>query len=387
MAEQEVNKKPETVPGVDTIFEERAVSSDNEQFAAARGRLFLEAVFLSLLLILTAYAFSPDTRVKAVAVHGENYLSKAYLASVSGVKPGLFYYLQFPGAIEARMEQDPLVEEAEVTLCDSNLIEITVKEKQPIGYRYDEETPTLLCTDGSVTDLTSDYMSILARVPYITGFNEENATHLLTSGFKDVSPDMIDEMAEVIQYPLSYDPEAIEIRMRDGGIFFSNYFSLALVNDYPKISSLMTNRNYCLYADNGTTVAAARACPWDEVPVEYEYWTDEDGNYIYNKWGDKAVKHYYYNPDAGYYLDDNGNRILIPIDAYGSDVRDPDFLNHYFLGWYKNGYLEIPEEGEEGSEEETAEDSGEESGEASEEGADEQKEAADDSGQQEEKTT
>ena len=97
--------------------------------------------------------------------------------------------------------------------------------------------------------------------------------------------------------------------------------------------------------------------------------SDEEGNYIYNKWGDRAVRHYYSDKNGNFYLDDNGEKILIPIDSYGQDQKDPDFLNHYFEGWYKKGYLEEPteeetEEGEESADgEETAADETENSGE------------------------
>lgn len=351
MAEQEVNKLPAAEPGVDTIFEERAVAKDNEAFERARPRLFFIAVFFAFALLILSYIFSPGSRVKAVSVRGNNYLTKAQVQKSANVTINDLFYLQFPSVIEARIEENGLVESASVQLLHDNIIEIAVTEKQPIGYRYDEEEPTVLFTDGSVINLTSELMSVISRIPFITGFNEENATHLLTTGFKDIHPERIEDMAEVIQYPLSYDPEAIEIRMRDGGIFFTNYFSLTLVNDYPKLSKLIKNKENCLYADNGNTVAAARACPWDEEEIILEYWTDEEGNYIYNKWGDRAVKHYYQDNNGSYYLDEEGNRILIPIDAYGQDIRDDDFLNHYFEGWYSKGYLDIPEEELEGNEE------------------------------------
>ena len=38
--------------------------------------------------------------------------------------------------------------------------------------------------------------------------------------------------------------------------------------------------------------------------------------------------------NGNFYLDENGEKILIPIDAYGQDQKDPDFLNHFFEGWY-----------------------------------------------------
>ncbi len=361
MVDRDPDTKQSSAKSVDSIFEERAAADDNETFANHKRSLFLRGILLSAVLLILLYVFSPGSRVKTVSVIGNNYLSKKYVESLCGVKINELFYAQFPGAIAAKVQKDPMIASAEAELRPNNLVEISIQEKQPIGYRYDEETPTLLFTDGTICDLTSEYMSVLARIPYITGFNDETATHLLTTGFAEVKPEVIEDIAEIVQYPLSYDEEAIEIRMRDGGIFFGNYFSLKLLNNYDTISRLMTNKDLCLYADNGTTVAAARACPWDEKEIILEYWTDEEGNYIYNKWGDRAVKHYYTDKDGNYYLDDNGNPILIPINEYGQDERDSDFLNHYFEGYYKNGYFEIPEESEEdsetkeNSEEETAE--------------------------------
>lgn len=338
-------KTNEAAPkSVDTLFEERAAESDNETFAQIRRGIFLRAVFLSVLLLVLLYLFSPDSRVKTVAVQGNNYLTGPYIESLSGVSVNDLLFMQFPDVIAGKIKKDPMIADASVHLLRNNLVEIVVTEKQPIGYRYDEEEPTILFTDGSICNLKSEYMRILSRIPYITGFNEETQTHLLTTGFQSVNPEVIESIAEVIQYPLSYDDEAVEIRMRDGGVFFGNYFSLALINNYETISALMTNKDLCVYADNATTVAAARACPWDEVETVLEYWTDEDGNYIYNKWGDRAVKHYYSDNNGNFYLDENGNKILIPIDAYGQDQKDPDFLTHFFEGWYKNGYLEEPKE-------------------------------------------
>ena len=338
-------KTNEAAPkSVDTLFEERAAESDNETFAQIRRGIFLRAVFLSVLLLVLLYLFSPDSRVKTVAVQGNNYLTGPYIESLSGVSVNDLLFMQFPDVIAGKIKKDPMIADASVHLLRNNLVEIVVTEKQPIGYRYDEEEPTILFTDGSICSLKSEYMRILSRIPYITGFNEETQTHLLTTGFQSVNPEVIESIAEVIQYPLSYDDEAVEIRMRDGGVFFGNYFSLALINNYETISALMTNKDLCVYADNATTVAAARACPWDEVETVLEYWTDEDGNYIYNKWGDRAVKHYYSDNNGNFYLDENGNKILIPIDAYGQDQKDPDFLTHFFEGWYKNGYLEEPKE-------------------------------------------
>ena len=121
MAEQEVKKPQTPVPGVETIFEERAVTSDNRAFERARPHLFAGAVFFAFLLLILIYCFSPESRVKAVSVRGHNYLSKSYVEKRAGVSVNDLFYLQFPSAVAAMIEEDPMIEEAQVRFGSGNV--------------------------------------------------------------------------------------------------------------------------------------------------------------------------------------------------------------------------------------------------------------------------
>ncbi len=331
----------------DRLFDEHVIDGDNAEFNKAKPSLFFVAIFLSIVLLIVIYALTPISRVRKISVSNNWYLSADYITDISGVSTDSFFYMMVPQSIQEKVEEDPFIESASIQLKQNNVVYIEVKEKQPIGYRYDGDEPEILFTDGTTAALTSEYMDSIAMIPYISGFTEEEQTHLLTHAFAGVSQDMIEQISSISQYSLSYDDEAIEIRMRDGGIFFGSYYSLDLLNSYYEISSLMTNKDYCIYAYEGANVASARACPWDAAPTTHDYWTDENGNYIYNKWGDRAVMHYYRDDNGGYYLDENGYWILIPIDEDGNDAKDPDFLENYLNGYYATGKLVIPEETEE----------------------------------------
>lgn len=336
----------EKVPyGVDSLFELRAAKKDNDDFNRSRTVLFAVSVLISLFLIMLCYLIMPTSKVKAVSITGNNYLDTGYIQNLSGISTRSVYYLTFPAGAAEKVKADPMVDDASVQMLRNNIVSISVKEKKPVGYRYDGDEPVILLADGTECSLTSDYMPLLGRIPYITGFNEEQQTHLLTKALGELTNDVIDDIAQISQYAMSYDDEVVEVEMRDGGVFFGSFYSLYLLNNYTDISVKRENKNYCIYGyENG--VYSNRVCPWDEVKVEKEYWTDEHGNYITNKWGDRAVKHYYKDA-AGYYLDKEGNKILIPIDVYGRDVVDPDFLDHYILGYYDTGVLIIPEEPQE----------------------------------------
>lgn len=342
----EVNDPTELHPmeGVDSLFEERAAINDNRDFYRGWKKWFWFGIFSALGVIAILYGISPLSRVRTISIQGNDYLSSDYIRSVCGVNLNSLYYLQFPDGIAAKVKSDPLISDATVKMVQDNVIEITVTERQPFGYRYDDDQPVILCTDGTTTALTSSYMPLLSRIPFITGFDDAQQTHLLANAFTKLSASTISSISEVSQYSLSYDDEALEVRMADGGILFASYYTLSCLNEYDQFAAYLTNKSYCLYASEGGSVAYSAACPWDQETSSYDYWMKEDGTYITNRWGDRVVKHYYQDSDGNYYLDKSGNWILIPIDATGTDDPDPGFLDHYLAGYYDTGTLVMPEE-------------------------------------------
>ncbi len=372
MIEKSKDKKKKPESGVDSVFEEQAILSDNVQFKKAKTNLFVCAMVLSVTVILFLYTLLPTSRVQAVSIHGNSYVSKEYIEKISNVNFDSYFYLVKPKKIEQTLLEDPMIEEAKVKVLPGNLVSIEIVEKQPIAYRYDNEVPEILFVDGTTCELVSDYMPIIARVPYVKGFNDEKQTHLFCMAFANVNRDMIENMSEIQQYPLSFDQQAMMIRMRDGMHFFANYFSLEVINEYNAIIEHVKDTKKCLFADSAKKVAVLKACPWDEVVVEREYWMRDDGSYITNKWGDKAVKHYYADKNGNFFLDKAGNKIVIPISIKGNDEPDKKFEDHYFAGYYDSGVLILPPEELENEE---AEENKDETNEDKQEDKEEKKEA------------
>lgn len=328
--------------GVLNLIRERKVHQDNLSFQDSKPLLFTLALICGILLIVATYFVLPISQVKAVSVTGNDYLDSQYIENISGVNYRSKYFLTFPSFVSAKVKKDPMVEDCKIRLLPNHIVQIEVKEKVPVGYRYNDQGPFLLLNNGDEVPLTSSYMSMLARLPFISGFDTEDQTHKLTQALSKIDRKMIDEISEIKQYYLDYDEETLEIQMREGGYFFTSYYSIETLNAYHDIYVRMKDHNHCFYAESGKSIVTERACPWDEVPVQHDYWLDEDGNYLTNRWGDKAVKHYYKDDYGNFYLDENGNKIVIPINEFVEDVVDEDFLEHYFAGYYATGTLVIP---------------------------------------------
>lgn len=353
-------KKQEYAGGVEQVFRDHRVKKLAQEYRKTKPVLLKAGIIAGIFLLLVIYYFLPVSRVRAVSVTGSQYLDPSYIAKESQVSLKNRYYMVIPALVERRLEKDPMIEKAEVTLADGNVIHINVVEKQPFGYRYEEE-PMILFTDNTKAVMKSEYLDIIARIPMISGFEDDEQTRLLADAFEKVDRSVVEDMSEISQIALSYDDQTMCILMRNGGYFITNYYNLEKINSYNKIYSSMRDKSYCIWATikgSNISTAEARACPWDEEVVELEYWTDENGDVITNIYGDKAARHYYKDEEGKDVLDPQGNPIVIPIGSDGLDIVDEHFQEHYEAGYYDTGELILPDSGEDGEEsgEETGED-------------------------------
>lgn len=348
--EVEKNIGPEIPEGVQSLFDERHDRRISREYENARPGLFRIAILIAAVLLTGLYFVIPDSRTKGVSFSGNQYLSDSYLKELSGVRPGNLFYLPLPWVIEQHLNSDPFIASSKVTLKKGNIIDIAVEENKIVGYRYDED-PVILFADNTSVPLKSEYLSIVAEVPLINGFFEDDQTRLLIKGFANVDKKIISEISEITQFDIGYDAEAIKVLMRNGSYFIASYRSLPLIDRYNDIYSHLEDRSLCIFADDNLNTAYAKACPWDEPETSFEYWRDEKGELIRNTYGDPAYKHYYTLEDDSYALDEKGNPIPIPLNDRGFENKDKEFLEHYEAGYYKTGKLVIPDESEKAKEE------------------------------------
>lgn len=338
---KDFDKEPD---GVDRLLEEHHISRENADFQKKKPALFRWAVILCIAVIALIFYFSSDSKVKSISVTGNYYLDRNYITSLSGLSLNDRYLLVNPWSAAKKIEKDGMIDQCHVRMLKDNVIQIEVTEKKAVGYRSADDGFEILMSDGSSAELKSDYLSIIAKIPMIRGFDTEQQTYLLTKAFSDVDQTIIENISEVTQYTLNYDDEALDVLMRDGTHFIASYYSLNLINSYNQIYEKMEDRTQCIFADEGLKVAYTKACPWNDTEVSHDYWTKSDGSYVLNKYGDKVVKHYYTDAEGNQYLDNSGNPILIPIDSSGSEINDDSFTEHYDAGYYATGTLVLPDQ-------------------------------------------
>lgn len=232
------------------------------RFLAVRNRVFIVGIITAFIVTSVLYFMLPESEVFKVVVNGNGYLSDSYYIGLSGIDEGDRFVLVNLSGVKDRISSSSIVESVDVRRENYNLIEINVREKSIIGYTYESE-PMLLLSDGTSIRLENDYLSIIANVPLIEGFDEEGLK-LVSVGFKKLDKKMIGEISEIHRYPFSYDENMLEVIMRDGNYLYLSYYSLLMLNDYYTIVSGINadNENVCIYLDEMTNSGYTSECPY-----------------------------------------------------------------------------------------------------------------------------
>lgn len=337
------NRKTDAVFGenVEQVFDRKRKKNSQDVFNRHKPALVRYGILLGAVVIVFLFTLTQKSRVSAVSVSGNRYLSDAYVSSIAGIETDDLYYTKIPFLLVYRLESEPLIERAKVSWDEEGVITIDITEKRPVGYRYEDEA-VLLLSDGSVIPLSGEYLSVIADVPYVTGFTESEQTRLLCKGLSSLSSQVVASIAEIHQFALEYDDEAMKILMRTGGYYIGSYNNLDKLAYYDEIYAAQKDHSQCIYGFDSGSSAASQVCPWNKSATNVEYWTDAEGNVRKTPYGDSAIKHYYVDANGNTATDGAGNPIPIPIDETATEVIDPDFQAHYEAGYYATGVLVMP---------------------------------------------
>lgn len=335
---QESSEYTETV---EKVFERQRQESSRVTFERRVPSLVHMGCFAGLMILIGFYLYLPDSRVQTIRISGNVYLDDSYIVSVAGISQNDIYYLDLPVLISSRLKKDPMISSASVKWDDNGVILVSVKEKKPVAYRYDDEAVILL-SDGSAVSMGSEYVDLISDIPYVTGFTEKDQTRLLCKALGKLDRSVISSIAEIHQYSLGYEDEAMKILMRTGGYYIGTYQNLDKLAYYREVYAAQPDHSYCITGFDSGNTAFSTVCPWNENKENVEYWTDESGNILKNSYGDSVVKHYYVDGNGNKATDASGNPIPIPIDSSNNEVIDSDFIAHYEAGYYATGVLVIP---------------------------------------------
>ncbi len=249
------------------LFSIRRNRKDKTAYEKARNYYFFLSVFLCLVVICLVYFFSDLSNVYRIVVDGNVYLKDEDVIEASGLSDRSKYLLVLPMCVEKRIEQNSLIENAEVKLMEGRLVKISVSEKKVIGYAPENGLNVLILADGERIGISKDNMYLIASGPIIEGFTEDELS-MLAKQLGKCRQKIIREISEIHNYPaLKY--QNVELIMRDGNYVFTSVYGLGILDHYFDFeSSFISSERHCYYFEDISGNAYISACPWEEPQEE-----------------------------------------------------------------------------------------------------------------------
>lgn len=255
------------------FLNERKNAKILSKYDKAKRRNLILSVLIGLIIIGTLYLVLDVSNIKGISINGNIYLKSEDILNLSGITTENKYIFTSPSKVEENVKTNPLIDTCNVEKLDDQTIKITVTEKKPIGYTFEENENVLILSDDSRLILTKANLYLIEKVPLIEGFNKDKLI-LIEKNLVDVDYKMINEISEMHYFPaLKFQDH--EIIMRDGNYIFTSVYGLNLLNKYYNVVSSYDSSGFkCYYIEDISGNAYTSACPWQ--PVEEEEKKGED---------------------------------------------------------------------------------------------------------------
>lgn len=249
----------------------RAVSSEEELEAEAssKKRRFPSRLLLAwaifIIAIICIYPFTKDFQIRALKVTGNYYYSAAQIYSIADVKVNSLMLFNSPSTIQQKLEENPLIEQAEV-IKDGQDLSIHVDEKMIIGYYSQDGTNYLVTADDERIPVENDIdLRTLVHYPLLVNLSDETISQICEQVHKypeELTREVFERIAEIQPWSESYNKNMLKLVLQDGNTVFTEIPSLFMMSTYSRILENLQGSEVCLMLDGANHVVNKVACSY-----------------------------------------------------------------------------------------------------------------------------
>lgn len=214
---------------------------------------------------LIVFLFSPYTRIQALICSGNYYYSPQQIYSIADISVNSRTYTHPAGALEKKLEENPLIASAQVYRDGQNL-NISVQEKTIIGYYEKDGANYLVTSDNERIPIENQTeLRTLIHFPLLADLDDADIEAIA----KEVKthPDLLtrqvlEKIAEILPWQESYDKHMLKLVLQDGNTVFTSIDSLFMMSTYQQVLSNLQGENVCLLLDGENGVVNKVACTY-----------------------------------------------------------------------------------------------------------------------------
>lgn len=220
---------------------------------------------------LFIYFLSDDSKVRSLAVDGNYYYTPQQIYRIAGLNTESRILLEPSFMVEKRLEEDPLIEKAQVSVSGQS-VHIQVEEKLIIGYYLKDGQNYVLCRNGeSIAIDDQSYMKNLIHVPLLADLSDETM-QAICSQFQQypeyLNREILEKIAEILPWSESYDQNMLKLIMQDGNLVFTSISDLQMITNYQLVLTELVGEDVCLILDSANGAIDKIACDYFSMSSE-----------------------------------------------------------------------------------------------------------------------
>ena len=228
-----------------------------------KRRRFRRFIFLTLLAMVCFYFFSDLSKVRSLSVEGNYFYSDEEIYEIAGVNYETRYLLKPAFLMDNALQNNQLIESAEVEKGLDGVIHIQVKEKLVVGYIIKDDQYYLLDSEGKQIKVSDKDLSSVKRYPLLSGFNDDQLDALANAfdTVKDkINKNVLLRISEILPYKTSFNANMMRVVMRDGNTLYGSYDSVGVLQIYENVLTKLQGNNVCLYMDEENGAMSKISC-------------------------------------------------------------------------------------------------------------------------------
>ena len=226
------------------------------------------ATVLLALASFFVYFFSFDSQAKVLNCQGNYYFTDRQIYQTAQVNRKTRLWLTPDFVYENRIKELPLVDSVKVKKGHGSL-SFEVKEKVVVGYYVKDKKNYMLTIDNESIEIKPDQLQMIIHFPLLNGFSDQQR-EMLCKEFKqyekNLDRNVIEKIAEMVPYEISFDKNMIKMTMQDGNTVYTSMDSLVMMTKYQAMLTQLQGESVCLLLDSANSAIEKVNC--EDVDVQ-----------------------------------------------------------------------------------------------------------------------
>lgn len=209
---------------------------------------FLKVIIFILIIYLLIHAglYLSNINVKNIVIKNTNYLSDTEVIKIAGLADYPSFFRTSTRKIEKKLEEEPLIKEADVKRKWGFIFELNIKEEKILYKRRNDNVYVL----GSGEEIS--IKNNLSGVATLINYTPKNISKKLNKKLNEIDSNILNKISEIEYAPNKTDEERFLLYMNDGNQVYITLTKTDELNYYVDIVKKLGGKKGILNLDSGS---------------------------------------------------------------------------------------------------------------------------------------